>query len=109
MARKVAMKLLTRPKRSGHPLGRPPKSATNVLALLSCGAWVPDDERPHIAFSYEDARGSAYDIAFPMAIAAECDCGFEQTCPMMIATDETCARFGASNGQSFPKRKKSKK
>ena len=82
--------------KKNHRYGRPPKNATEVLALNERGRWIPDDGKRHRAFSFRE------DNMWPIAMWSECDCSLiSDACPGVKAMHKTSDRFGCANGFSF--------
>lgn len=72
--------------------GRPPKGATEVLALKTKNKkryWIDDDGKNHVGFSYKASDG------FPFALYFTND----ESIGDMI-NDKTAERFGCSNGRN---------
>lgn len=98
------------PKKVKHPLGRPPKEATQVLRLAANGKWVEDDGKPGLAFSgmmtgIGANHGRPFD--YPAAFYSKCACHADPSertymrCPAIKAMDKTSERFRCANGRAM--------
>jgi len=70
-----------------HYMGRPPRTARDVLRLNARGRWVPDDGKPGRAFSGIDKLG------FPTAWYPDCLCNWGNAwCPAELSVQRTMTR-----------------